>query len=556
MTLPEATLMKQSRIVPRLFVLFAAFMAISLPASPWFLSVSQFLLAGLFIAQGISLKQYKAFFRRHPLVVILGIIPFHIYIAVKSVFSQLKNLERPELLAAFLIFYLVHIAGAFYSDNTHETMVSLRIKLPALILPLFFFTIRGVTQRGKNLILLLFVLSTFVVALISFTIFISGRFDDIREISPFIHHIQFSILIAWSIVILIYARHNNLWSLPAQKIWIPVLAMLLGLFLLVILKSLTGIGVLMAALYFVLFRKESFGLKLSNWVQRAALILGPLLVAIFLVYAFNRFYDIQKIDADTLNDTTELGNAYEHFPENKMLENGNYVFYFIAEQELREAWNSRSTYDYDSLDDRGQEIKYILIRYLTSLGLRKDARSLQQLDEEQISHIEAGLANYIYANNYSLYARVYQIIWEIDRYIHTADPSDHSFTQRIESIRIGTRIALNNPLFGVGTGDIKDEYHAIYNQRSIQQEDHQRIVGAHQLLNFVVGFGIIGFLLIAFAFLYPAIRTSAFANPLFNAFAVISLVAMFGEDMLKFQGGITFFTFFYCYFVFLKTDEK
>jgi hypothetical protein len=555
-SIPNSSISGNQSVIVNLFVIFAGMMAVSLPSSLFFMSVSQFLLAGVFVAQGVKKQEYLDFFRRNNIfLVILAVIPYHLYLVVSSVYRQLRHMKDPHLPGAFLLFYLVHIFGAFYSSDMHETMVSLRIKLPALLLPIFFHTARGITKTHKRIILQLFVASVFVVSLISFWYFITHQYDDVREVSPFIHHIQFSILMAWSAIILIYVRQHRAWGLKGESIWMPLMVLWFVFMISFVMKVLTSVGVLLAVLYFVLYCKDGFRIGISRTIQRAALILIPLLGITFLTYAFIKFYDTNKIDTIALDETTPWGNPYFHYAGDALKENGNYVFYFINEDELRDVWNQRSEIPYDSLDGRGQEIRLIIIRYLASLGMRRDGHSLQQLSDEQVAHIEQGLANYIYSHRYSLYSRIYQIIWEIDRYWYTSDPSDHSFTQRIESMRIGGGIARQYPLFGVGTGDIKDHYHAVYDSRNTQQKDRQRIIGANQFLNFVVAFGIVGLVIILFAFLYPAIKTGSFRDPLFNAFMIISLVAMFGEDMLKFQAGITFFTFFYCYFVFLKTPE-
>lgn len=548
--------MKPSRNISLPFLLFAGILAASLPTSVWMMSLSQFLLAGVFVAGGISLHQYKAFYRNNNLLVVLaGFIPYHLYLAGKGFIRQVKNLENKPLLAIFMLFYLVHVAGAFYSDNMPSTLAALRIKLPVLLIPLFFAAIRGITPLQKHRLLLVFVMSTFVVSLISLTLFLTGRYTDLREISPFIHHIQFSVLVAWSIIILLYAGGKRLWKVPGEHLWAPLTALWLAFFLLVILKTLSGIIVLIAGLYFVLLRRDALATGMPAWLQRATLILLPLLVAGYLGYAIHRFYDVQEVDPATLAQTTSRDNPYHHWPEISTIENGHYVFYFIAEEELREAWNQRSSLPYDSLDLRGQHLKHTLFRYLTSLGLRKDAEAVNQLTDQQVAHIEQGLANHLYTQRYSLYPRVYQVIWEVDNYLNTANPSGHSFTQRLESVRIGMGIAARNLLFGVGTGDLSNHYHAVYDQKGVQQEAHHRITGANQWLNFIVAFGLAGFMIIIVALVYPAARAGAFSNPLFATFFLISVVAMFGEDMLKFQAGITFFVFFYSYFVFLKAEN-
>ncbi len=68
--------------------------------------------------------------------------------------------------------------------------------------------------------------------------------------------------------------------------------------------------------------------------------------------------------------------------------------------------------DYDGKDEKGQELKMTLIRYLNSKGLRKDAEGMDQLDEKDIRNVEQGIANQYYAKKFNLNSRIYKFLWE------------------------------------------------------------------------------------------------------------------------------------------------
>ena len=55
----------------------------------------------------------------------------------------------------------------------------------------------------------------------------------------------------------------------------------------------------------------------------------------------------------TLEDQTPWGNTYIHFPEKHLEENGNKVYIYLAESEMRPEWNKVSKIPFDSLDANG-----------------------------------------------------------------------------------------------------------------------------------------------------------------------------------------------------------
>lgn len=65
-------------------------------------------------------------------------------------------------------------------------------------------------------------------------------------------------------------------------------------------------------------------------------------------------------------------------------------FTFVKRNE--EAWNKRSNMKYDSLDGNGFYVSSTVIRYLTSMELRKDLDRINALTDEDVTNIEKGIA--------------------------------------------------------------------------------------------------------------------------------------------------------------------
>jgi hypothetical protein len=534
-----------------MYFAFVALLAASIPVSRFTISVFQFCLAGTFILEGIRFEAYMAFYKNHSLPgIIFRFIPFNVWMLFDGIARQLKRISRNKLFLVFLIFSLIYLLGLLYTSNMNDALKVLRNKLPILLLPMFFTAINSFSREHKNNILLFFVLSASISSLISLAIFLGGQYDDIRRISPFINHIHLSIFINYSIFILFWFIKSGviskLFRLPVY-LWI----LWLVVFQVVILKSLTGVVVLFLGIWFILSFQNLFRIRINQIIRFTLIVFLPLLAFGVLIAFVLRFYDVDELDPEKLEWYTEQGNRYHHDLENGMLENGHYVYIYISDVELEEEWNKVSNYDYDSLDNKGQELKYTLIRYLASKGLRKDANGIQQLDSADIRLIEQGIANHIFSRKLSLYPRIYQVLWELDVYMKSGNPTGHSVTQRLESLKMGSQIVKQYPLFGIGTGDLVARYHKQYDKSGSPVAKENQISGANQFLNFVVKFGFIGLIIILFSWLYPAVKQNAFKNPLFVMFFFIAVVAMFSEEILRFQTGITFFAFFYSFFIFI-----
>jgi hypothetical protein len=543
--------MTRPKIINLMYFAFVALLAASIPVSRFSISVFQFCLAGTFILEGIRFEAYMAFYKNHSLPgIIIRFIPFHFFMLFDAIARQLMRISKNRLFLVFLIFSLVYLLGLLYTSNMNDALKVLRNKLPILLLPMFFAAINSFSKDQKNLVLLFFILSASISSFISLAIFLGGQYDDVRRISPFINHIHLSIFINYSIFILFWFIKSGI---IRKSFRLPVYLWILWLmtFQVVILKSLTGVVVLFLGTWFILGFQNLFRIRMNQIVRFALIVFLPMFMVGVLVVFVLRFYDVEKIDPEKLEWYTEQGNRYHHDLKNGMLENGHYVNIYISDVELEEEWNKVSDYVFDSLDDKGQDLKYTLVRYLTSKGLRKDARGVQELDSTDIRRIEQGVANHIFSRKLSLYPRIYQVLWELDVYVKSGNPTGHSVTQRLESLKMGSQIVKQYPFFGIGTGDLVARYHQQYDESGSPLTKENRITGANQFLNFVVRFGFIGLIIILFSWLYPAIKQKGFKNPLFVMFFFIAVVAMFSEEILKFQTGITFFAFFYSFFIFM-----
>ena len=241
---------------------------------------------------------------------------------------------------------------------------------------------------------------------------------------------------------------------------------------LVLQQSLTGLIAFGAGgLFFSVYlfsRLKNPEAKIPLAIVFILLITVPI---IYLNKVVNDFYDIEKINPESIDNVTDLGNPYYHNYKDSLVENGHYVYLYVCAEEMREEWNKRSELKYDSLGENGYPVSSTLIRYITSKGLRKDARGVQALTDADVANVENGIANVVFANKYSLYPRIYQTIWEYYVYTKTGNSNNKSFSQRIEYVKAAFTIIKSNWLIGVGTGNWRTAFATAFEANHAQLDE-------------------------------------------------------------------------------------
>lgn len=292
-----------------------------------------------------------------------------------------------------------------------------------------------------------------------------------------------------------------------------------------------------------------------RFIVRTLIIILPLIPASWLAHSADKYFKRDKIDISALDKFTPAGNEYYHNTSENSVENGNYVYLYICEKELKEEWDKVSNLSYDGSDRKGQELRFTLMRFLTSKGFRKDANGVNKLSATDIESIENGMANYIFLDKFSLYPRIYQVFWELDSYSRGNDVGGHSIAQRIIYLKAASNIIKENPLAGVGTGDVKNGFDSWY-RKSKSLADEKWWYRAHnQYMSFIVAFGIPAFILILIFLFIPPFLGKKWGDYLFFCFAIIGFTSMLTEDTLETQTGVSFFMFFYSLLLFGREEK-
>lgn len=476
------------------------------------------------------------------------------WIADKNFVQKVKSIRINKALLFFLSFYLLHIVSLLWTSNYQYGLHDIKIKLPLLILPLIISTSKPLNKKEILSIFWVYCLAVLTVSMIGFySIFFKqgGLTADFRAVSPFISHIRFALMINIAIIILLYIAFENQNASLKIKILNVIIVLYLMLFL-ILMRSLTGIVVFMAMGTLVLLYKiNQVKLTFKRRLLNGLFIAIAIVFALYITGVYAKFNHKANENLQALQATTVNGNKYKHDTISTYRENGYLIYINICDKELETEWNKRSNKKYHSISSNGYSVNWTLIRYMSSLGLTKDSLGMSKLDKNDINAVEEGIANHIYLNRISLYPRLYELFWEFDYYKRGGNPSGHSVIQRFYYFTAGWNIFLENPIVGVGVGDVEDGYQAYYNKTDSLLTNPWRLRAHNQYLTILLSFGVIGFIIFLGSQIYPVLlsKKNKTLFILFTPLFITLLLSMLNEDTLETQAGVSFYAFFYSLFV-------
>ncbi len=351
-------------------------LAVSLPLSIFTVTLSQILLLANWLIEGRYREKWLRF-RQNPAIGIL------------------------------LSLYLLHAIGLLWSADGAHSSLDMRVKLSLFVLPLIIGTSQSLQRSQVDRILLFFTLAVFASSMASVLALIGWlpvQVEGYRDLSLFMSHIRFSLMVVLSILIVVWylfiqrsslSRYEKVWYLLGL-VWFPIF--------LILLKSLSGI-VIMGFLAFFLLVRGVFEIRdpAIRFMIFVPVVMIPLFSIVYLGHAINKYYSFDEIHFDEIDSYTVLGNPYKNHPNLREVENGHYVWLHICDKEMEEEWNKVSDFDFRGKTLNGNTIRGTLIRFLTSKGLRKDAAGVRQLSNAEIKAVEMGVANYIYLQRFRLY---------------------------------------------------------------------------------------------------------------------------------------------------------
>lgn len=526
-----------------------------MPFSKYVISVSQFIIAGAWLAGRMDFDWLTSrFFSTGRLRAALMLLPWILWQMLLTLLRGIVDLWRNRPAFIFASLLLLHVAGMAYTSDFGSGLKDIRIKVPLFLLPLLLATSEPIGKRGFRNFLLIFILALTVGTIINTVKISYYQYADVREVARHVSHIILGLQIALSLFLILFLVFRDA---QLHRLWKALLTVIFfwQLFYLFYTQSFTGIAVFFITLplqfLIILFRRRSLLLRAS---LAAVIILITGGVAIYLTGVIRDFNYRKPVDFSRLEPLSPRGNPYTHNPRSTEYENGNPVWIYIQMEEMREEWNKRSPYQYDSLNKKGEIVAFTLIRFLASKELRRDAGGVQALSEEEVQAIERGIPNVIGLHPWSIRSRIYELLWGYKHYRETGDPSGLTLMQRFEYWKASFGIIARSPWFGVGTGDVEKAFDRQYVQMQTKLEPDKRWRSHNQFLSILVAFGVTGLVWFLIALFWPPIRMGFLKDYFFVTFLIIGLLAMMVENTLETQTGVTFFTFFYCFFLFFRRD--
>jgi hypothetical protein len=502
-------------------------LAFGLSWSNFLMSVSQLILALNWFAEGKIKQKFFIFFRNRTAMLLSAV-------------------------------FLIHFLWLFNTEDFQYAFRDIRIKIPLFVLPLFFSTSVPLDKKRLSILLHTFIAGVLLATSISIVL-LSGvttiKVNDVREISGFISHIRFALCICIAILLLIPFSMNKDVSL---KIKVFYLLMIIWLVVFLgIMQSGTGFSILIIyALFFLAYKVFTVTQPIQRILYISIFVAFPLLVIFYINNAVKEFYYTKPVDLNKLEKFTVNGNAYNHYTTDFKRENGVYSGIYICWKELEAEWNRRSSINFNGYDRKEQEIKFTICRYLASKNLRKDSLGMSKLNTNDIQAIENGVTNFKGIKPSGINTRLQQTIWEFDSFKNGENPGGQSVLMRLEYWKTGLKIISDHWLFGVGTGDVQQEFLRKYKEtNSILSEKYRRHTH-NQYLTFWISFGIFGLLIFIASLVLPLMWNRASLNHYYVTFFIVVCISMLTEDTLETQAGVTFFAFFNTLYLFTGATKK
>lgn len=108
----------------------------------------------------------------------------------------------------------------------------------------------------------------------------------------------------------------------------------------------------------------------------------------------------------------------------------------------------------------------------------------------------------------------------------------------------GLEIFLDSPLFGYGTGDVKDELVKTYKKYNYEHLVMFQLNAHNQYLQMLIAIGLIGSLFFWAYLFYPVFDKRFIINSVYIGFLALILINFLAESMLETQAGVVFYAFF------------
>ena len=227
---------------------------------------------------------------------------------IKKYPTQTRTKQQKILLYAILLFYLFHMASLLFTENIHNGLIDLRIKLPLLLFPVIILFGNRLYSKFFHLILISFLAG--VISMSLFFLFRAFYFFPTEHSSAFFythfsyyfHPSYFSMFVTFALVIVLFL--NEKFSTKTKHLFFTILISLFLFLINFLLSSKTGIFtfLLVVTVYGItkLFKKYKLYLAIA------------LSIVSILLYAEirhnSRMFDLFHLRIENIKNATKASN--------------------------------------------------------------------------------------------------------------------------------------------------------------------------------------------------------------------------------------------------------
>lgn len=445
------------------------------------------------------------------------------------------RLKKNKAFLFFILFIAFYVVSLSWSSLIYNGLSDLLSKCNLILLPIVLIALPTLSSKNKASILRLFAAFVIIESSINFTIFeLNFSPDkDIRTMSLFVSHIRFSLFVVFAIFILAYQKQAKI----GLKIihWLGIAWLLFYTYYAQVLSGVLALCISTIILLIVGFKNSNKWVKICSLITIVSII-SALTISVLI---FNK-NNVENINLKSYPKYTKLGHLYTHDTISKAKENGFPLNCFINEQELDSTWKTKSAIALSSLTKNNFNYHTVLIRYLTSKGLTKDAEGINKLSNQDIKNIELGIPTILNLQT-GLQNRLNELHYQLSNF---ENPNGHSILQRLEYWKTGWSIFKKNWFIGTGIGDYKEAYQKEYTNLNSLLQQKNRLESHNQFLGIAIATGSVGLLLFLLHLTYTFRIFWQKKEVIPVLFLSICISSFLVEDTLTTLAGMSFFSFF------------
>jgi O-antigen ligase len=111
-------------------------------------------------------------------------------------------------------------------------------------------------------------------------------------------------------------------------------------------------------------------------------------------------------------------------------------------------------------------------------------------------------------------------------------------------------IIAERPVFGSGTGDVKDDLMVQYKKNEYHHLFEHQLNAHNEFIQMLIAIGVVGCIIFLLYIFYPLTHSDLFGNIVYLGFILIIFFNFMTESMLETQAGVVFYAFFNALFYF------